>query len=214
MAPIHTYIDYSLLKAKSTRAQVIALCETAVKQGYAAVCISPAYVALAMETVAARGPAVCSVIGFPHGLHLPETKLHEAERLSSLGATELDWVINLNQVANQEWGSLEQELQAFQDLCNQRRLVSKVIIESGLLEEKEIEQLCTICTSLGVTFVKTSTGFAGVGAELGKVRLMRNLLPASMQIKASGGIRDYETARAFIEAGATRIGTSTPIVKP
>lgn len=213
MAPVNSYIDYTLLKPKSSRAQVVALCEAAVTHQFAAVCVSPSYVPMAMKTVAARGPAICTVIGFPHGLHLTETKLHEAERLSSLGATELDWVINLNLVANEAWEAMAQELQAFQDLCSQRRLISKVIIESGLLDAKEIETLCTICTRVGVTFVKTSTGFAGVGAELEKVRLMRKLLPDHMQIKASGGIRDYDTARAFIEAGATRIGTSSPIIE-
>jgi len=211
---IARFIDYTVLKPGTDREAIQRLCETAMAHSYAAVCVSPYWVGEARKLVEGSKVKVCSVVGFPHGLHLPETKREEARVLIEAGAQELDMVTNLNALRSGDMNTLRTEIAGFQELCAAWRVTSKVILETGLLDISEIATLCTLCVEEEVNFVKTSTGFAATGAELDKVSYMRKMLPHHVRIKASGGIRDYDTARAFIEAGATRIGTSTAIVEP
>jgi deoxyribose-phosphate aldolase len=214
MQPIASYIDYTALSPAMTSADIDTLCDTSLIQGYAAVCVPPYFLAQAVARVQGSTVRACSVVGFPHGLHLPEAKLAETRLLVELGAHELDMVINLSALRSGDQESLRQEVAGFQELCAAWRVTSKVIIESGLLTYDEISLLCQLCAEEEVDFVKTSTGFAAVGAEIDKVAHMREVLPAHIQIKAAGGIRSYDSARAFIDAGATRIGTSTLIIDP
>lgn len=208
------HIDYTALKPGTTEAEIDLLCEQAKTQGYAAACVPPFYVPEAAASLSGSGVQVCTVVGFPHGLHLTSTKWAEARDLIAAGAQELDLVSNLSALRNQDFPFLREEIKAFGQLCHEHRVTSKVIIESGLLTQEEAKIVSEICVEGGIDYVKTSTGFAAVGAELDKVAYLRSLLPDHVRIKASGGIRDLATARAFIEAGASRIGTSTLIVDP
>lgn len=214
MHPISSYIDYTALRPATTAADIDELCQQARQHGFAAVCVPPYFLARAVQQVRGSQIRACTVVGFPHGLHLPETKLEEALQLVALGAQELDMVINLSALRSHDWDTLASEIAGFQELCAAWRCTSKVILETGLLTQETIRQLCAICVEEEVDFVKTSTGFAEVGAELDKVAFMRELLPPTIQLKAAGGIRSYAAARAFVEAGATRIGTSTLILDP
>jgi len=214
MYAIAPHIDYTLLKPGAHRAEVETLCHEAKAQRYAAACVSPYFLPLAVDLLRDSRVKPCTVVGFPHGLHHMETKLEEARLMVELGAKELDMVINLSALRSGDWDSLRTEIAGFQELCAAWRVTSKVIIESGLLDREEIRKICDLCVEEEVDFVKTSTGFAAVGAELDKVAFLRDILPPQVQIKASGGIGNYSTALAFLEAGATRIGTSTLIVDP
>jgi deoxyribose-phosphate aldolase len=147
-------------------------------------------------------------------MHTTATKLAEARELHELGAAELDLVINRADLRNDDRVALRREIQAFCDFCRAEEVVSKIILETGELSREEIRLMCDICVAAGADMVKTSTGYAASGADLDTVRYMRQLLPAQTGIKASGGIRDYTSALAFIEAGATRIGTSTLLTDP
>lgn len=214
MSAIAPHIDYTRLKPGTTQAEVEALCMKARALGYAAACVSPYYLPVVAGYLQGSPVKPCTVIGFPHGLHYPDTKLEEARLMVEYGAKELDMVINLSALRSGDWDTLRTEVAGFQELCAAWRVTSKVIIESGLLDRDEIRTICDLCVEEEVNFVKTSTGFAAVGAELDKVAFLRETLPPQVQIKASGGIRTYSTALAFIEAGASRIGTSTLIVDP
>ncbi len=209
MNPIQTYLDYTLLRLGTTVSDVYQLCDEAMEAGCAAVCVPPCYVPGLKERLAGSGVKLCSVVGFPHGMHLSSIKVTEARTLLDIGAEELDMVVNLGRFRSGDLRHTKAEIEGFVQQCQRRNAVSKVIIESGLLSFEEVEQFCDICSEANVTFVKTSTGFAGVGADRDKVEKMREYLPDHIQIKASGGIRSRETAKAFIEAGATRIGAST-----
>lgn len=208
---INQYIDYTALKPEILETEIISLCQTAIEQQYFAVCVSPYYVEKAKSALEGAAVKVCSVVGFPSGMHLISTKAKEAEDLILCGADELDMVINISALKNRKMQYLKAELMAFTLICQQKKVVSKLIIESGLLSVDELRFICDICSDFSLDFVKTSTGFNGKGAELEKVRLMREWLRPEIAIKASGGIRDIETALAFIEAGATRIGTSAKL---
>ena len=214
MSSITSYIDYTALKPGTTAAEIKGLCQAALEQGYPAACVPPYFLPLAAQQLQGTSVHPCTVIGFPHGLHHPDSKLEEARLMAELGARELDMVINLSALRSGDWDTLRTEIAGFQELCAAWRVASKVIIESGLLDREDIRQLCDICVDEEVNYVKTSTGFAAVGAELDKVNFLREILPPRVKIKASGGIRDYATALAFVEAGASRIGTSTLIVDP
>lgn len=214
MFAVASYIDYTILKIGTTTEQVDELCRQALEQQYAAVCVPPYYVPDAAAMLEGSEVKVCTVVGFPHGMHLTQTKLIEGEQLIQAGAQELDLVSNLSALRNQDHDFLKAEIGTFSELCRSHSVTSKVIIESGLLDFPELQIISEICVQSGIDIIKTSTGFAGVGAELEKVAYLREILPSETGIKASGGIRDLETAQAFIQAGATRIGTSTLIVDP
>jgi deoxyribose-phosphate aldolase len=208
MASLASYIDYTLLRPGTRTEEISHLCSEALAWRFAAVCVPPCYVSLARMWLNGSGVRVCSVVGFPHGMSLAKAKLIEAELLIEQQVEELDLVLNPSWVKNQDWEALTDEAFLFCKLCKSHGALSKLIIESGSLSLEEIEQVCDICVEVGADFVKTSTGFSAVGAELEKVAYMRQILPPETRIKASGGIRDRETAWAFIEAGAERIGTS------
>jgi deoxyribose-phosphate aldolase len=201
------YIDHTILKPTTTHIDINKICQETREYGFAAACVPPSFVRLARQA----GVRVATVIGFPFGYSFTRAKLAEIEQALSDGADELDVVINLTALKDGDWGYLETEMRLLMEPIHTEGRLLKVIIESGVLTEAEIVRCCEIYGGMGVDFVKTSTGYAEQGATLGAVRLMRAQLPASVQIKASGGIRTAALAQQFIEAGASRLGTSSGV---
>ncbi len=212
MRSLASYIDYTLLRPGCQRAEIEALCQTAVERGYAAVCVPPYYVSDARRFIPPESPVrIATVVGFPHGMHLTETKYTEASLALQSGAQELDMVLNLAAYFSGDKPYVQAELTTLSELAEKHQATLKVILETAYLSDKQVRELCEVCAEAGVHYVKTSTGFASKGAEIETVRLMRAVLPPHVKVKASGGIRTAEAAWAFIEAGADRIGTSTAL---
>jgi deoxyribose-phosphate aldolase len=163
------------------------------------------------DLVATTPVKVATVIGFPFGYSIRKAKLEEVEQAIADGADELDIVINLVALKNGYWDYLEKEMNSLADCIHAHGRIVKVIIESGILQDEEIIRCCALYSKVGVDYLKTSTGYAEKGATIGAVQLMRQHLPASILIKASGGIREYAFARQLIEAGAGRLGCSASV---
>ena len=201
------YLDHTLLKPEATAEQVGLLCEEANELGVAAICVSPSMLPL-VDGLLEPGIAICTVVGFPNGAVDARIKAQEAALAFAAGATEIDMVINLGMVKLGDWDALEEEIAGVASAAPLALI--KVIIESGALTEAEIVECCRVAESAGADYVKTSTGFhPSGGATLDAVRLMASTVEDRLGVKASGGIRDTATALAMIEAGATRIGTSS-----
>jgi len=205
------YIDHTVLKPVTVIADVRKLCSEAIEFGFAAVCIPPPFVKSAKQLLAGSRVQVATVAGFPFGYSVAAAKLAEVQRAISDGADELDVVINISALKSGSWKYLESEMKLLLDEIHLHNRIVKVIIESGILTNEEIVQCCTVYGSLGVDFVKTSTGYADKGATLEAVQLMKANLPSGIRIKASGGIRTYEDALQYIQAGASRIGCSAGV---
>ena len=208
---IASFIDHTVLKAETTLADVKRICEEAIEHQFAAVCVPPYYVAPARQALQDSSVRLATVIGFPMGYSATVAKVEEIKRAIDEGADEFDVVINVAAVKNGNWAFVRNDLDRMVTACHLRAKHIKVIIETGLLEEEEIRQLCTICNDLEPDYVKTSTGFNGPGANPEVIRLLRSLLKPEIKLKASGGIRTAEDARALIEAGANRLGASKGI---
>lgn len=204
-------IDHTLLRPDATEAQVAQLCQEATAHGFASVCVPPCYVALATEKLAGTGVAVCTVIGFPLGYAASSVKFKEAEVALYDGAHELDMVINISALKSGKAEAVQAEILDVADLCHVHQALLKVIIETALLSEAEIELACQLCVAGEADFVKTSTGFASRGASVEDVALMRRVLPDAVRIKAAGGIRTHAAASALVAAGADRIGSSNSV---
>ena len=203
-------IDHTLLKADATVAQIETLCAEAREYSFCSVCVNSSYVPLASAQLKGSDVKVCSVVGFPLGAMQTKAKAYEATVAIEEGADEIDMVIHVGWLKSGEIAKVEQDIQALREATKGKIL--KVIFETALISKEEIVTLCEICTRVGVDFVKTSTGFSTGGATLEDVALMKASIGEGVQVKASGGIRDYETAAAMIEAGATRLGVSAGIV--
>ncbi len=198
-------IDHTLLRPEATSDEVAQLCTEAVQFGAIAVCVSPNM--LPLTGVIPNGVLVATVIGFPSGAHRAEVKADEAARAAAAGADEVDMVINLGWAKSGAWRAVEAEIALVRAAAPLTTL--KVIIESGVLTDDEIVAACGAAEGAGANFVKTSTGFhLSGGATEHAVGLMKRAVGERLGIKASGGIRTAEHARLFIEAGATRLGTS------
>ena len=202
-------IDHTLLKADATTAQIETLCAEAREYSFCSVCVNSSYVPLASAQLKGSDVKVCSVVGFPLGAMQTKAKAYEAAVAIEEGADEIDMVIHVGWLKSGEIAKVEQDIQALREATKGKIL--KVIFETALISKEEIVSLCEICTRVGVDFVKTSTGFSTGGATLEDVALMKASIGEGVQVKASGGIRDYETAIAMIEAGATRLGVSAGI---
>jgi deoxyribose-phosphate aldolase len=203
------YIDHTLLKPEATPDAIRTLCEEARFHGFKSVCVNSGYVSLAASLLDETPVLVCSVVGFPLGAMASTSKAGEARGAIADGAREIDMVVPVGLVKAGEWESVAADIAAVYAACGDVPL--KVIFETCLLDDREKQALCRICRDIGVAFVKTSTGFGSGGATLSDVRLMRASVGESIGVKASGGVRDRETALAMIEAGATRLGTSSGI---
>lgn len=205
-------LDHTLLRPDCTEAQISQLCQEARQHSFASACVPPCYVPVAARELNGSGVAVCTVIGFPLGYNSPRVKFREAEIALAEGATELDLVLNVSALKSGQLEAVKAEVEDIADLCDVHDALLKVIIETALLTEEEMETAARLCAEAGANFVKTSTGFASRGALVADVELLRRVLPASVRIKASGGIRTREQALAMLAAGADRLGTSNSLV--
>lgn len=205
------FIDHTTLKNVTTIADADRLCNEAMEFGFAAVCLPPYYVQDARKLVAGSGVKVATVIGFPFGYHHYKTKVEEAHLAIADGADELDMVMNLAAFKSNDLAYLETEISEVSALSSQAGKTLKVIIESGVLSDEEIIKCCQLYQHYPVQFLKTSTGFADKGASVEAVRLLRQHLPTHIRIKASGGIKTADFAKALIDAGATRLGCSASV---
>lgn len=204
-------IDHTVLKSSTTLIDVEKLCTEARAYGFAAVCIPPYYVRDAVQMLHDAQPKVATVIGFPFGYSLYQAKAEESALALEQGAQELDLVMNIAAFRNNDMAYLESEIEAIVSLTQKNGAVLKVIIESGILTREEIIRCCELYRHYPVQFLKTSTGYAESGASVEDVRIMREHLPGTIEIKASGGIRNYTFAKELIDAGATRLGCSASI---
>lgn len=204
-------LDHTLVKSDATKDDVERVCMEAEKYGFGCVCVNPTYVSLATQLLKETNVKVSSTVGFPFGVTLPEVKAFEAWRALENGAREIDMVINLSALKSGDYETVRKDIEMVVDIKRLYRDVTvKVIIETGLLTDKEKVLACKIAKEAGVDFVKTSTGLFG-GATVEDVRLMRKTVGREMGVKAAGGIRTLQQALAMIEAGADRIGTSTAV---
>lgn len=211
MTNLSSYIDHTLLKPTATEMDFRRLCEEIYQNSFYTACVPPYYVAFVKELLEYSEAKICTVIGFPLGYTHTNTKLSEAKQALIDGANELDMVMNLNAFKSMAYETVKQEIKALTDLAHGENALLKVIIETAYLDNFDIRIACEICEEAGVDFVKTSTGFANKGADIEQVKLIREVLPSNIHIKASGGIQTFEQAMAFIEAGATRLGTSSGV---
>ncbi len=205
------YIDHTILKQTTTLAEIEQLCQEAVQYGFAAVCVPPPFVKRVKVILAPSDVKVATVVGFPFGYSATEAKVAETILAMVDGADEIDVVINLIALRMNDWEYLTKEVQLLTGIVHNKSKLLKVIIESGELTESEIIQCCNAFGPLNIDFMKTSTGFAPKGASVNDVQLMRRHLPSHVKIKASGGIRTYELAKALTEAGADRLGCSASV---
>lgn len=211
---IANIIDHTILKSTATLADVETLCQEAIDNNFASVCINPCWVKAASQYLKANKKPdfdvkTCTVIGFPLGANTKDVKVFETSNAIENGADEIDMVINVGLVKMGSWALIEEEISAVVEAAKGNCV--KVILENCYLTEEEIKLACEACVKAKATFVKTSTGFGTSGAKPEDVKLMRETVGKNLGVKAAGGIRDKETALAMIEAGANRIGCSAGI---
>lgn len=197
-------LDYTLLKQYADNSAITSLCDEALRYHTASVCIPPSYIRYVRE----RYPelTICTVIGFPNGYSTTAVKVFETEEALKDGADEIDMVINITDVKNGYFDKVTDEIMSVRNACKGKIL--KVIIETCFLTEDEKIKLCKCVTKAGADFIKTSTGFGSSGASLEDVKLFKEYVGKDVRIKAAGGIRSLEAIKSFLEAGASRIGTS------
>lgn len=198
-------VDHTLLAQTATWPEIREILDDAMRYGTASACIPPSYVRQAAEYVAGRLP-VCTVIGFPNGYNTTAVKVFEAADAVRSGASEIDVVINLGWVKDRKYDAIQDEIVQVRQACAGKIL--KVIIETCLLDEPEIIQLCSVVAESGADYIKTSTGFSKGGATFEAVALMRDHADPALSIKAAGGIASFADAERFLELGASRLGTS------
>lgn len=212
MQNLNTFIDHTLLKPEATKSQIVQLCKEAKTYNMKAVCVNPHFIATAASELFGSETKVCTVIGFPLGTNQTETKVFETEKAIEAGADEIDMVLNIGELIDNNLEFVKSDIEAVLKMTHKHDKLLKVIFETSKLSNDQIVSACKICKELKVDFVKTSTGFGGGGATLEHVKLMRDTVGSEIGVKASGGVRDTETAIKMIEAGATRIGTSSSLI--
>ena len=202
------YVDHTQLKAFASWEDIQSLCEEAIRYQTASVCIPPSYIARVHEKY---GDAVniCTVVGFPLGYSVTEAKAEETKKALEDGANEIDMVINISDVKNGDYDKVEKEIARLKEITGDKIL--KVIIETCYLTEEEKIAICKAVTNAGADFIKTSTGFGTGGATLEDVELFKKHIGPEVKIKAAGGVRTVEDLKAFIDAGCSRIGTSSAV---
>ena len=204
-------IDHTLLKPEASEKDIRRLCDEAAQFGFASVCVNPAWVKKASEFLRGTNVPVCTVIGFPLGATLPDVKAFEARRSIFNGAREVDMVINLGALKSGDDCAVEDDIRAVAEAAHENGVLLKVIIETALLTDEEKIRACLASKNAGADFVKTSTGFAKGGATVEDVSLMRRTVGNELGVKASGGVKGIDDARAMFQAGATRIGASVGV---
>src|SRR6059036_827392 len=208
---IASMIDHTLLKPDATRQNIEELCREAAQFKFATVCVNPTRVALCSRLLAGSGVGVCSVVGFPLGATTADVKGYETQRAIFDGAREIDMVISVGALKSGDLRVVERDIEAVTTPCRSCGALSKVIIEAALLTDAEKVTACTLAKAAGADYVKTSTGFGPGGATAADVALMRRVVGAEMGVKAAGGVRDLESVKAMIAAGATRVGASAGV---
>lgn len=203
------YIDHTLLKPQAGEADLEKLCKEAIDNEFAAVCVNPANVAFCAELLAGTNVKLASVVGFPLGACIPSIKSAETLMAVEDGANEIDMVINIGALKDKKYELVEADIKAVVQSAEGNTV--KVIIETCLLSDEEKVKACELAKAAGANFVKTSTGFSTGGATVEDVKLMKKTVGDALEVKASGGVRSYNDAMAMIEAGATRIGTSSGV---
>lgn len=206
---MNKYIDHTLLKANATKAELIKLCDEAKAYDFKAVCVNPANVLLVKEALTNSAVLVCTVIGFPLGANTTNIKVLEAKEAIENGADEIDMVINIGKLLDHDYDYVLTELKALRAATVNKTL--KVIIETSYLSKELIVEVSKLCVAAKVDFVKTSTGYSDAGANVDDVKLIKSIVLDKAEIKASGGIRNSEDFKRMLEAGASRIGTSSGI---
>jgi len=207
---ISKYIEHTLLSPALTIRDIDRLVEEAKDHQFLGVCVPPFWVKRAKREIGSANIKLVTVAGFPLGYNMTETKLDEIKRAADNGADEIDVVWNVTSFkTGLPWTKIE--VAKCSKLAHDHQRLLKVIIETAYLNEEEIAEACKLCADAGADFLKTSTGFAGAGAKVEHIKLMRSVLPDSVGVKASGGIKTWEQALALIEAGADRIGTSSSV---
>lgn len=204
-------IDHTLLKPEASEGDIKKLCDEAAEFGFASVCVNPGWVKRACEFLRGSGVPVCTVIGFPLGATLPDVKAYEARRAIFNGAREVDMVINIGALKSGDDCLVEDDIRAVADAAHENHVLCKVIIETALLTDDEKVRACLAAKNAGADFVKTSTGFSKGGATVDDISLMRRTVGDALGVKASGGVKGIDDARAMFEAGATRIGASVGV---
>lgn len=210
MLDILGMIDHTLLKPDATKDMIKTLCEEAAEYKFAAVCVNPYYVKLCKEILNDTDVKVATVIGFPLGANTKEVKAYETQDAINNGADEIDMVINIGALKFKDYKTVKEDIEAVVDVAKGKAIV-KVIIETCLLTDDEKVKACELSMEAGADFVKTSTGFSTGGANIEDVKLMKSIVGDKLGVKASGGVREIDTAKKMVEAGATRLGTSSGI---
>jgi deoxyribose-phosphate aldolase len=209
MIEINKYIDHTILKATATKEDVVALCKEAKEYSFFSVCVNSSFVPLAKKELEGTDVKVCTVVGFPLGAMSTEAKVFETQQALKDGAEEVDMVINIGELKSKNFKKVEEEIAEIKKATGDK--VLKVIIETCYLTPQEIVLASEIAVKAKADFVKTSTGFGNDGARLENIELMRNAVDGKAKLKASGGIKNLDTALSFIEAGVDRIGTSSGV---
>lgn len=209
MKNLSTYIDHTLLKPTATPADIKKLCNEAIDYGFYAVCVNGHYTGHASILLSYANVKVASVIGFPLGAMSTKAKIFEAQQCVKNGADEIDMVINIGVLKSGDYGFVQKEIEAVKNAIGENTL--KIIIETCYLTVKEKKIACKLVMDAGADFVKTSTGFGTGGATIEDVKLIKGIVGDNIKIKASGGIKDAETANQYIALGVARIGTSSGI---
>ena len=212
MENLNKHIEHTLLKQDAKYEDFIKLFDEAKKYNFLGVCVNPLYVKLAKEQLAGSNVKIVTVVGFPLGANKTQVKAYETQQAIEDGADEIDMVINVTAIKNKDYEFVKKDIETVKAFCQDKPL--KVILETDLLDKDEIKKACEICVQAKADFVKTSTGFVknGVGAKVEDVKLMyETVAPHGLRVKASGGIRDKQTAIKMIEAGAERLGTSSGV---
>lgn len=203
-------IDHTILKPDVTDADVIKVCDEAKTHGFFSVCVNPYFVPLVSKALAGTDVKVTSVIGFPLGANTTAIKAAEAKQSVMDGANEIDMVLNISALKDKKYDYVRSDIKAVVDAIAGKAIL-KVILETCLLTKDEIVKASELSKEAGAQFVKTSTGFSTGGATVEDVKLMKETVGDALEVKASGGVRDYETAKKVIDAGATRIGASSSV---
>ena len=204
-------IDHTILKPDCTLDEIKGVCEEAVANRFYSVCIPPFYVKDAVQFLENSGVKVATVIGFPMGYASTPAKVEEIKRAIDDGADEVDAVVNICAVKSGNWNYVRNDIDSMTRIAHLRGKIIKVILETGMMSQEELEHLCKICVETDTDFVKTSTGILAAGANVDVVTWLRAHLPPSIRIKASGGVRSYQDAVRLIEAGAVRLGSSASL---
>lgn len=203
------YFDHTILSPDATKEMVEKVCKEALVHDFASVCVNQTHTKLVADLLGGSNVKVCTVVGFPLGASNTEVKVFETKEAIADGATEIDMVINIGALKDKNYDLVLEDIRKIKEACGD--IVLKVILETCLLTDEEKIKACQLSVEAGADFVKTSTGFSKAGATVEDVALMKKTVSNKAQVKASGGIRDYETAKKMIAAGADRLGTSATV---